>query len=557
VDCQKEPAIVIVSLVRKSRVGQEILVILAVLLTSRVICAPAACAQSGNESVLHSFDRADGENPYAGVIQGNDGNFYGTTGVGGANGYGTVFQLTPSGTLTIRYSFCTVVEPSPGFCLDGDLPYAGVIQGTDGSFYGTTFAGGANGLDDGTVFQLTPSGTLTILYSFCNQAGCADGEAPYAGVIQGNDGNFYGTTFEAGAMGVGTVFQLTPSGTLTTLYSFCSQASCADGDDPYAGVIQGNDGNFYGTTLEGGANGSYGTVYELSASLPTPTPTSTPTATATPTATPTPTATLTPTPTSTATPTATPTPTPTSTATPTSTPTPSTAIPTPTPEGAPTLSLLRAAPPRLEFGDVAATTTSNPKKLTLRNEDRVPATIGQLVAPISFNILESSDTCSNRSSTNPGDKPVLKPGESCTLEVVFAPATAVGKVHEVFYASNGAKTSEFLDGNGIAITLAAPRIESFPRVAPASISKPKSIKIRNPTDAIVQLGAASALTDFTITGDGCANTALASKASCVVTVEFAPQAGPNPESISNTLDYNFTYGSNSGSVAVTLKGGVK
>ncbi len=240
--------------------------------------APAAArAQSWGEVVLHSFTGTDGLWPWAGVIRGSDGNFYGTTEDGGAgpygasNGAGTVFKLTPSGTLTTLYSFC-----SQAGCTDGYYPHAGVIQGVDGNLYGTSDGGGPN--SHGTVFKLTPSGTLTTLYSFCSQANCTDGEAPWAGVIQGSDGNFYGTTEDGGtgpygaSLGAGTVFKLTPSGRLTTLYSFCSQAKCTDGDFPYAGVIQGIDGNFYGTTVVGGANQSTtvpngaGTVFKLTPS---------------------------------------------------------------------------------------------------------------------------------------------------------------------------------------------------------------------------------------------------------------------------------------------------
>src|ERR1700722_11186652 len=221
---------------------------------------------SSAESVLHSFAGTHGDNPSAGVIQGSDGNFYGTTQIGGANHGGTVFKLTPSGRLTTLYSFCS---KGGAACTDGDFPYAGVIQGSDGNFYGATTGGGAN--DGGTVFKLTPSGGLTTLYSFCSQADCTDGDFPYAGVIQGSDGNFYGTTNYGGAApygGDGTVFPLPPSGPLTTLYSFCSQADCTDGDFPYAGVIQGSDGNFYGTTNYGGAapDGDGGTVFHLTPS---------------------------------------------------------------------------------------------------------------------------------------------------------------------------------------------------------------------------------------------------------------------------------------------------
>jgi uncharacterized repeat protein (TIGR03803 family) len=88
------------------------------------------------------------------------------------------------------------------------------------------------------VFKITPTGTLTTLYSFCAQSGCTDGEYPVAGLVQGTDGNFYGTTPEGGANGGGTVFKITPTGTLTTLYSFCAQSGCTDGEDPVAGLVQ-------------------------------------------------------------------------------------------------------------------------------------------------------------------------------------------------------------------------------------------------------------------------------------------------------------------------------
>jgi uncharacterized repeat protein (TIGR03803 family) len=207
------------------------------------------CSQSGCP---------DGEFPYAGLVQATDGDFYGTTQFGGANGQGTVFRITPSGTLTTLYSFC-----SQSGCTDGYRPWAGLVQATDGNFYGTTYAGGANG--QGTVFKITPEGALTTLYSFCSQSDCTDGISPQAGLVQATDGNFYGTINPGGRLGVGMVFKITPSGTLTTLHSFCSQLDCTDGEFPYAGLVQATDGNFYGTTGGGGANGynGYGTVFKI------------------------------------------------------------------------------------------------------------------------------------------------------------------------------------------------------------------------------------------------------------------------------------------------------
>jgi uncharacterized repeat protein (TIGR03803 family) len=205
----------------------------------------------GTETVLHAFAKtgSDGEIPYAGLIQGSDGNFYGTTYDGGANGLGTVFKVTPSGAETVLYSFT-------GGSSDGEHPYAGVIQGGDGNFYGTTYQGGAGGY--GTVFKLTPSGTETVLYAFAG--GSSDGATPEAGLIQGSDGNFYGNTLQGGASDLGTVFKLTPSGTETVLHAFAGGSS--DGANPSANLVQGGDGNLYGSTGAGGPSND-GTFFKV------------------------------------------------------------------------------------------------------------------------------------------------------------------------------------------------------------------------------------------------------------------------------------------------------
>jgi uncharacterized repeat protein (TIGR03803 family) len=226
---------------------------------------------SGTLTTLYNFcpqsGCTDGIEPYAGLVQATNGDFYGTTAFGGANcapvnGCGTVFKITPSGALTTLYSFC-----SQSGCTDGVIPYAGLVQTTNGDLYGTTVAGGANGYF-GTVFKITPSGTLTTLYSFCSLSGCADGSEPIAGLVQGTDGNLYGTTLFDGANGPydGTIFKITPSGSLTTLYSFCSQSGCTDGDGPQGGLVQDTNGTFYGTTGYGGAYND-GTVFSLSVGL--------------------------------------------------------------------------------------------------------------------------------------------------------------------------------------------------------------------------------------------------------------------------------------------------
>ena len=220
-----------------------------------VFCAATAIASPAQIfTTLYSFcsqtNCADGAGVDAAPVQAADGNFYGTTCCGGAYGPGTIFKITPSGTLTTLYNFCSQKN-----CADGSYPYAGLLQATDGNFYGTTYRGGAN--DYGAVFRVTPSGTLTTLYSFCSQSNCADGTLPGAGLVQASDGNFYGTTSGA-PVTQGTVFKITPSGTLTTLYSFCSQPNCSDGADPQAGLVQATDGNFYGTTVDGGTSGNCG-----------------------------------------------------------------------------------------------------------------------------------------------------------------------------------------------------------------------------------------------------------------------------------------------------------
>ncbi|MGA2601334.1 MAG: choice-of-anchor tandem repeat GloVer-containing protein [Bryobacteraceae bacterium] len=230
-----------------------------------MLSAAAAVTLSAQETTIYSLQNTNGANPFASLLQANDGNFYGTTYGGGSSvnggsgaGNGVVFQITPSGTLTVIYTFCSQTN-----CTDGDLPIGALIQATDGNLYGTTAGGGAN--NRGTVFKVTLGGSLTTLYSFCNQIGCADGAQPYAGLIQGTDGNFYGTTKFGGANDWGEVFSITSGGTLNTLYSFCPQSGCLDGARPNAVLLQASDGNLYGTTLEGGAgaSGGDGTVFKI------------------------------------------------------------------------------------------------------------------------------------------------------------------------------------------------------------------------------------------------------------------------------------------------------
>ena len=185
----------------------------------------------------------------AGLLRGSDGNFYGTTYKGGANGNGTVFRITANGALTTLASFNKT---------NGAFPLAELVQDAGGTFYGTTTGGGA--YNNGAVFRMTPAGVLTNLYSF---GGGSDGSYPAAALLQGSDGNFYGTTAYGGAYGAGTVFRMTPDGTLTTLVAFDGYA----GANPQAALIEDADGSLLGTTQNGGASDE-GVIFRLSFSGP-------------------------------------------------------------------------------------------------------------------------------------------------------------------------------------------------------------------------------------------------------------------------------------------------
>jgi uncharacterized repeat protein (TIGR03803 family) len=230
-------------------------------------------AASGKLTTLYSFCSdyqngicLDGATPEFALVQGSDGNLYGTTMQGGNdgvnNGYGTIFKITPSGTLTTIYNF-------PGYT----PPSSALVEGADGNFYGTTAAGGSGKYSPGgTFFTVTPGGALTTLYNFCNQQNCTDGSQP-SNIYLATDGNFYGITWFGGVNNndQGTIFQLTPSGTLTTLHNFDG----TDGSGPNGGgtLMQDTNGTLYGTMLEGGS--SYpscspncdGTVFSLDMGL--------------------------------------------------------------------------------------------------------------------------------------------------------------------------------------------------------------------------------------------------------------------------------------------------
>ena len=276
---------------------------------------------SGTLTSLHSFCRqtgcSGGANPGGQLILGRDGNFYGLTMIGGANsdpnlcpfGCGTVYKITAAGSVTTLYNFC----PQQG-CPDGYMPN-GLVQGADGNFYGTTDPVSVSPCPTciGSIFKLTPQGAFTNLYNFCSQAKCADGSNPQPGLIQASNGNFYGTTFSGvifeitasgkysvlysfkygnaypgpliegsngdlygaaafgGAYHGGSVFRITRDGKFFNLYSFCPQSGCADGLAPSGWLALGSDGNLYGATQQGGANTNTsdcptgcGTIFRLS-----------------------------------------------------------------------------------------------------------------------------------------------------------------------------------------------------------------------------------------------------------------------------------------------------
>ena len=197
---------------------------------------------------LHSFNKTDGSNPYAGLMQANNGNLYGTTSAGGANGDGTAFQITTSGTLTTIHNF-NHFSPT-----DGAQPYAGLMQAKDGNLYGTTNRGGSHNV--GVVYRISTSGTMKTLHDLDYDP---DGALPYAALVQATNGALYGTAADGGG-GAGTAFEVTAFGQYTAIYEFG-----ADGGSPVAGLVQASNGNFYGVAS---FYGQYecGTLFEITPS---------------------------------------------------------------------------------------------------------------------------------------------------------------------------------------------------------------------------------------------------------------------------------------------------
>ncbi len=225
-----------------------------------VVLLLATGAWAGTEKVLYNFaGGTDGASPYdTGVlVRDGAGNFYGTTYQGGSCGAGTVFEVARTGEETVLHNFCLGG--------DGGYPFGGVILDSSGNVYGTTEGGGpANG---GTVFELkrAPSGEWSeiVRHSFNGP----EGKGPFDGLIMDADGNLYGTASEGGSRATfgGVVFEISSSGTYSVLYNFCSLSNCADGQLPLGGLSMDGTGNLYGTTSQGGTS-NRGTVFQLSKS---------------------------------------------------------------------------------------------------------------------------------------------------------------------------------------------------------------------------------------------------------------------------------------------------
>jgi len=214
-------------------------------------------AADGTYSVVHSFgaDSTDGKLPQAGLMQDALGNLWGTTVAGGAHNGGVVFKIAADGAYSIVYGF-------GGAGTDGTGPLAGLTVDQNGKLWGTTYAGGAKMCDGrgcGTVFSLDPkTGREKVMHSF--GANIADGWSPYAGLLRDRRGNLWGTTFQGGAHGDGTVFKITANGAYSVVHSFGAHGT--DGTNPYAGLIQDKSGTLWGTTVNGGDHDD-GTAFEI------------------------------------------------------------------------------------------------------------------------------------------------------------------------------------------------------------------------------------------------------------------------------------------------------
>ena len=213
---------------------------------------------AGNYQQLHSFGapESNGYNPTGRLVQGSDGNFYGALAEGGAHNRGALFRMTPEGVVTTLYSFTATSA-------DGWQPLGSLVQGADGNFYGTTSLGGAH--NGGTIFRMTPGGTLTTLHSF---GGVPLGpRGPGAVLLLASDGNFYGTTSTGGLANIGTIYRMSPNGTVTVMSEFGEGLVnfTVRGNGPTDELFEARDGLIYGMTAAGGAfgNAGAGTLFRM------------------------------------------------------------------------------------------------------------------------------------------------------------------------------------------------------------------------------------------------------------------------------------------------------
>jgi len=391
----------------------------------------------GMLATLHSFENSDGINPDPGLIQATDGSFYGVTRFGPDSDRGTVFRITPAGTLTTLHTF-------PLGSAGGWYP-SGLIQATDGNFFGTTYGGGASGV--GTVFKITAAGTLTTLYSFCPQKKCPDGEHGWGGLIQGIDGNFYGTTSQGGGStncgfyGCGTLFEITPTGSLGVLHNFDS----VGGSGPIAKLIQATDGSFYGTTPQGGGSNNCtsgcGTVFRLAA-----------------------------------------------------------------------VPAVTFVPASLSFGLQVLTTTSAAKTVTLKNTGTALLIMrGVTVAGNGFAI--SANTC--------GD--ILAPGKTCNVSVTFTPPLLGKLIGTLTFNDNVSNSSQKVSllGRGVEPATLTPAAANYVAQALGTTSAAHTFTLTNNQTAMLTGIAIAASGDFALSATTC-TTSLAAKSKCTISVTFTP-----------------------------------
>jgi uncharacterized repeat protein (TIGR03803 family) len=467
---------------------------------------------AGTVTTIHNFSFTDGANPFGGLIQTNDGTFYGTTAAGGNSGAGTIFAMDATGAVTTTHDFASIGAQFPqdrlvpasdgnfygttlfggpsGYGMvfradeagsltsihafdyaNGGSPNA-LIEARDGNFYGTTRQGGTFG--GGTIFRISAAGTFSTIYEFGGAP--YGGYAPYAGLVEANDGALYGTTISGGAFGFGTIFKMDAAGTLTTVYSF----ALTDGRSTQAGLIQGNDGILYGTTAGGGTFG-YGTIFGIGASgILTTLHNFAKSDGAHPTA-------------------------------------------SLIPQGGPTgggvvfrLSLPAAnvSPTSLNFGNQTVGTASAPRSVTLTNS----GTGSLLIGSITFTGTHPADFA----QTNTCGASVA-PGASCTISTTFTPTNTGPRSAVLSITDNaaGSPRTVSLTGSGKAGQVKlTPGNLVFPTQVLGTPSAPQSVEVRNTGTSAVNITSIVASGDFGHTTT--CGTALAAGAKCQVDVRFTP-----------------------------------